>query len=73
MTVSNPPPSPVVGQDNSPDYRSHAINDVDKLEDSMISEVEKLETSKTSRNCSGEGLTSYDDDFLDITCDMDII
>lgn len=67
--MSNPPPSPVVGQDNSPDYRSHAINDVDKLEDSVISEI-----VETSRNASGtDGLTSYDDDFLDITCDMEIM
>lgn len=69
--VSNPPPSPVVGQDNSPEYKSHAINEVDKLEESVINEVEKLEAAKQCRNDSG--LTSYDDDFLDITCDMEIM
>lgn len=69
ITVSNPPPSPVVGQDNSPEYKSHAINEVDKLEESVISEIDKLEAAKQCRNDSGlDGLT-YDDDFLDITCD----
>lgn len=72
--MSNPPPSPVIGQDNSPEYKSHAINEVDKLEESVINEVEKLESAKQCRNHSGlDGLTSYDDDFLDITCDMEIM
>uniref|UniRef100_T1GS94 Phosphorylated adapter RNA export protein n=1 Tax=Megaselia scalaris TaxID=36166 RepID=T1GS94_MEGSC len=70
VNLSNPPPSPVVGHDNSPEYKSHAINEVDKLEESVFNEAEKLEATEQSRNDSGlDGLTSYDDDFLDITCD----
>ncbi|XP_055917339.1 phosphorylated adapter RNA export protein [Eupeodes corollae] len=63
-TLSNPPPSPV-GHENSPDYKSHAINEV-----CGEPSPEKPSTSKDIP--TDPELLTYDDDFLDVNCgDMD--
>ncbi|XP_055838058.1 phosphorylated adapter RNA export protein [Episyrphus balteatus] len=63
-TLSNPPPSPV-GQEHSPEYKSHAINEV--------CGEPSPEKPSTSKDVPIEPeLLSYDDDFLDVNCgDMD--
>ncbi|EDW36114.1 GL17621 [Drosophila persimilis] len=63
--VSNPPPSPVGHEQESPEYKTHEIN---------INHVDNAElpsTSKAAALASSVGLkelVSYDDDFLDVNC-----
>ncbi|XP_033252866.1 phosphorylated adapter RNA export protein-like isoform X2 [Drosophila miranda] len=63
--VTNPPPSPVGHEQESPEYKTHEIN---------INHVDNAElpsTSKAAALASSVGLkelVSYDDDFLDVNC-----
>lgn len=62
--MSNPPPSPNCGQENSPEYKPHEINHV-----SDISPEKATTTTRIGNDLDDESLTAYDDDFLDMHCD----
>lgn len=70
-TLSNPPPSPV-GHEQSPEYKSHAINEVCG-EPAILSPTPSSEKPSTSKQIPAQSESvSYEVDFLDIDCnDMD--
>ncbi|XP_017475513.1 PREDICTED: phosphorylated adapter RNA export protein [Rhagoletis zephyria] len=73
--LSNPPPSPV-GNEQSPDYKAHAINHVPSDADTDAS-PDKPSTSASALaalTSPSKELVGYDDDFLDVNCgEMDFI
>lgn len=74
IAVSNPPPSPV-GNEQSPDYKAHAINHVSSDADNDASQ-DKPSTSASALaalTSPSKDLVSYEDDFLDVNCgEMDL-
>ncbi|XP_034107125.1 phosphorylated adapter RNA export protein [Drosophila albomicans] len=66
-SLSNPPPSPVGHEQNSPEYKTHEIN-INLIDADLPS------TSKAAAATVGlKELVSYDDDILDINCgEMDL-
>ncbi|CAD7013304.1 unnamed protein product [Ceratitis capitata] len=72
--ISNPPPSPV-GNEQSPDYKTHAINHVPSDADTDTS-PDKPSTSASALAALAsppKDLVGYEDDFLDVNCgEMDL-
>ncbi|XP_067630810.1 phosphorylated adapter RNA export protein [Eurosta solidaginis] len=73
--LSNPPPSPV-GNEQSPDYKAHAINHVTSDVDTDAASPDKPSTSASALaalTSPSKALVAYDDDLLDINCgEMDL-
>ncbi|KAH8370899.1 hypothetical protein KR093_005510 [Drosophila rubida] len=65
--LSNPPPSPVGQEQNSPEYKTHEINI------NLIDNADLPSTSKAAATAGLKELISYDDDILDVNCgEMDL-
>ncbi|XP_022221640.1 phosphorylated adapter RNA export protein [Drosophila obscura] len=63
--LSNPPPSPVGQEQESPEYKTHEINI------NLVDNAELPSTSKAAALAASPALkelVSYDDDFLDVNC-----
>ncbi|KAH8297168.1 hypothetical protein KR044_005795 [Drosophila immigrans] len=66
-SLSNPPPSPVGQEQNSPEYKTHEINI------NLIDNADLPSTSKAAATAGLKELVSYDDDILDVNCgEMDL-
>ncbi|XP_053963909.1 phosphorylated adapter RNA export protein [Anastrepha ludens] len=66
--LSNPPPSPV-GNEQSPDYKAHAINHVpsDADSDAIPDKPSTSASALAALTSPSKDLVGYDDDFIDVT------